>query len=374
MVEYHAVLHDRQQNSVIQSSEHSVHGSEHLRIRQLLDSWNWDDLQLVCQIARSSSLRKATNLTGLSINTIRSRLRRLELSLGTIIFERSHDGIILTSDGAKVLQFALEMQTLRSSHSLKRGNDIVVKPGEVSICCSEGIGEFWLMSHLLELDSQLPNHIISFRSEFDQTKIHSGDHDIRIGFLLPEKSNFICKKLSSIHCILYASPEYIAKRGNPQSLDDLDGHAYVAQVGPGLEADAIKLFVGSMTADKLVTLRVNTSVSLYHAVANGFAVAALPTFASAMSRHVVPLSLPVRLKFDLWLSFNPAARDSVPVRTTIDWLQKCFDPKIYPWFSDRFVHPDEFGATLNHLNRVDELDHMISALNQSGMPKTEPSI
>jgi hypothetical protein len=76
---------------------------------------------------------------------------------------------------------------------------------------------------------------------------------------------------------------------------------------------------------------------------------------------VVPLDLPINLKFDLWLSYNYAARHSAPVRATIDWLRRSFDPIRYPWFMEEFVHPDHFGTPFNDSQVVPIFDHIIDA-------------
>jgi DNA-binding transcriptional LysR family regulator len=374
MVEFHAVLNGRRRSRAIQNSEQGVQPVEHRLLKQRVHDLDWNDLDLICQIAQSTSLRHAAKIAKLSVNTIRARVERLESAIGTPVFFRHHDGISLTSSGVEVLKFALEVQSLRSALQRELEAERRHASDQISICCSEGVNEFWLMSMLAKLRNELDGRVISLSSQVDQQKIHNDDYDIRLGFSRPNDLNMVISKVATVHCILFASPEYIASYGAPESLDDLKGHAYVAQVAPGIEDNAINLFVGSTMADELVALKVNTSVSLYHAVANGTAIAALPTFASVMSRHVVPLDLPVRLKFDLWLSFNRSARKSLSIRTVIDWVRKCFDPDLYPWFADRFVHPRDFGPYLHNVNRRDEFDHLIVALHQTNTPETEAPI
>jgi DNA-binding transcriptional LysR family regulator len=374
MVEFHAVLHGQRKSGVIQKSEQGVQAVEHRSMKERVNGLDWNDLDLLCHMAKSTSLRHAAKSTNLSVNTIRSRLERLETGVGATIFHRSHDGIQLSSQGIDILNFALEIQTLRGAIQQESEYIAGVESDEISICCSEGLSEFWLMSMLPKLQSELPKHIIAIRSEVDQEKIHDTKYDVRVGFMRPNDLNMMISKIASVHCILFASPDYIAANGMPRSFDDLSGHAYVAQVAPGIESKAVNLFVGESAAAEILSLRVNTSVSLYHAVANSTAIAALPTFASAMSRHVVPVDLPLQLKFDLWLSFNRSARKSLPVRTAIDWVRKCFDPELYPWFADRFVHPKDFDPNITRVGRKDEFDHMIGALHQTGAPKTETSI
>ncbi len=89
-------------------------------------------------------------------------------------------------------------------------------------------------------------------------------------------------------------------------------------------------------------IRSNSALSVYWAVVNGAGIAALPTYARAVSKHLIPLDVPLPLRFDLWYYFHAEARHSPAVRATIDWLKTAFDPELYPWFSDQFVHPSDF--------------------------------
>lgn len=338
----------------IQKTERGVQKTEHTLSKSRVDALHWDDLDFLRGAAAAASLRQAATKLGVSVNTVRSRIDRLESALGTILFDRSRDGFVLTVDGVDVLDVAVEMQILRGKLDVGAGNNIVVKHGEISISCSEGIGEFWLTPHLIRLNERLPDYLVSLVNNFDQGRIHSRDFDLSVGFERPTDPDAIVTKLATLHFILFASPDYILKYGNPTSFDDLDGHSYVAHVAPGIQSDALGLFVGSLGAVNLTSLKVNTSFSLYRAIANGTAIGALPTYIPAISKQVVALDLPVQLKFELWLSFGRTSKESKPVREAIDWLRACFDPELYPWFADKFVHPRDYVTKLDAIHHIDD--------------------
>ena len=340
---------------VIQKIERGVQKTEQRLSKKRVDALHWDDLDFLRGAAATASLRQAAIKLGVSVNTVRSRITRLENALGTILFDRSRDGFFLTVDGIDVLDVAVEMQMLRGKLETGGGNNIVVNHGEISISCSEGIGEFWLTPNLPALNAKLPDYLVSLVNDFDQDRIHSREFDLSIGFARPSDPDTIVTKLATLHFILFASPHYLAKYGNPASFDDLEGHSYVAHVAPGIQSEALGLFVGSIGAVNLTALKVNTSFSLYRAIANGTAIGALPTYIPAISKRVVALDLPVQLKFDLWLSFGRSSKESQPVRAAIDWLRDCFNPDTYPWFADKFVHPRDFPAAQEGLGFVDDL-------------------
>lgn len=346
MVTKHLILDSGQKIGAIQNLERGVHLLEHRPVFNRLDLIHWDDLHLFRTVAAASSFRQAAVKLKTSVNTVRARVTRLEQSLGTILFARSRDGISLTADGIAILEVALEMQSLSSRLQSGAGNNVVVQQGELRISCSEGLGEFWLTPKLAELQDRLPGHIVSLQNDFDQNRIHSREYDICIGFAKPIDNDTIVTKLATLHLMMFASEQYLAKFGTPTSINDASDHRFILQNAPGVHSDVIDLFIGEDAAKRLVMAKVNTSHSLYWAIVNGVGIGALPTYARSISKRVRPLDLPIHLKFELWLSFDRSVQASQPVREAIDWLRGCFDPNLYPWFADDFIHPDNFEDKL----------------------------
>lgn len=359
MIIDHLALSSESESAGIQKTEQGVQKNERCRVKERISTLHWDDLDLLRGVSTATSLRQAAHRLSISVNTVRSRISRLEEALGTTIIDRSKDRLALTKSGVDVLDIALEMQMLRGRLESGAGNKSVLNEGEIAISCTEGIGEFWLSSFLPELRACLPHYVISLNNDFDQNRIHSQSCDISIGFNRPIDQNAIVRRLSTLHFIVFASPKYLTRAGNPKSLDDLDGHSFVSQVAPGLNYDAVELFVGAVKAESFVTMKVNTSFSLFRAIVNGEAMGVLPTYAAAICKDIVPLDLPVQLKFELWLSFNRASKNSIPVRQTISWLERCFDKDKFPWFSDKFIHPDDFSG---HTEKVTPLNDMTKSL------------
>lgn len=347
MVSNHLILGRAERKGVIQKSERGVQSSERLEISSRIEHVNWDDIRLFKAVASEQSFRKAALKLGVSVNTIRTRIQRLERSLGTILFARNNDGAALTSEGSAVLDVAIDMQSSSQRLPTDGGDKTVLENGELRICCSEGIGEFWLTPRLAELQDKVPGLMVSLTSDFDQSRIHSHKSDVRIGFMRPTEPEAVVMKLATLHFLLYASDEYLRRHGQPQSFEDAPSHKFVVQEAPGLHNGTMVLFVGEDLAKKLTVMKVNTSYSLYWAISRGLGIGALPTYVRAISRNVHPLDLPMQLKFDLWLSYAQSMRGSQPVRATIDWLKDCFDAQKYPWFADRFVHPNDFAESPN---------------------------
>jgi DNA-binding transcriptional LysR family regulator len=325
MVTNHLVLNSSQNFVDTQKKEQGVQQIEHNALFEKLDDVHWDDLNLIKTVAVVESFRQAALKLGCSVNTVRARVQRLEKALGATLFKRSREGISLSEDGVAILDVAMEMQSFSTRLQRGTGNNIVVQQGELRISCSEGIGSYWLTQRLSDLRERLPNHVVVLDNDFNQHRIHSSDYDIRIGFAKP------------------TDPDAMVM---PTSINDVADHRLVLLSAPGVKSDAVSLFFGEDGARQLVAAKFNTGHSLLGAIANGIGIGALPTYAGTISARLIPLDVPISLKFELWLSFDRSGANSLPVREAINWAHRCFDQARYPWFADDFIHPHDFEDQL----------------------------
>jgi DNA-binding transcriptional LysR family regulator len=346
MVTNHLVLNSRQKFVDMQKKEQGVQQLEHPVLYGRLGGVHWDDLHLIKTVALVKSFRQAAIKLGCSVNTVRARVQRLEKALGTTLFKRSREGISLSEDGLIILDVAMEMQSFSTRLQRGTGNNIVVQQGELRISCSEGVGSYWLTPRLSDLLERLPSHIVVLDNDFDQNRIHSTDYDIRIGFAKPTDPDAIIKRLATVHQMLFASEAYLATYGMPSSINEVRDHRLVLLNAPGVKSDAVSLFFGEDGARKLISAKFNTGHSLLGSIINGIGIGALPTYAGAISERLIPVDVPVSLKFELWLSFDRSGANSQPVREAINWAHRCFDPLRYPWFADEFIHPRDFEDQL----------------------------
>lgn len=330
---------------MLQISEYSVQGAEQAVLSDLLDKVNWHDLNMMRQVAEAPSLRKASLALGVSVNTIRARLGRLEAALGTVLFARTRHGLRITAEGRTVLKISHDMRHIGAHLPAGRGNRVLTAEGEVRVCASEGVGTFWLTPRLPGLKLALPDHLVTLDCSSDQQRVSLEGYDVAVGFQKPENMDVVCARIATLHVMLFASDAYLRLRGTPTSFDDIEGHAFVQQDSPGLNPHSINCFLGEEAIRRLMAYKVNSSFSHYWAVVTGLGIGAMPTYARIITRRVRPVELPFRMRFELWMSYRREARHSQPVRKVVDWLRDSFDPARYPWFADYFIHPDSFMAT-----------------------------
>lgn len=309
---------------------------------QLLAHARWDDLRAFLDVANAASFRAAATALKISVNTVRAKMDRLEQAVGTSLFERSPEGLKLTSEGARLKPIVLKMHSDASSDAAGTRPYRLVEPGEIRIGASEALGSGWLTPKILELQAQFPELTVTLLCDYDIQSERSAELDVGILWHRPKNPDLIVARLATLHFMPFASRAYIAKFGAPATMDDLLNHRYIEQVAPGVKSSLLDQMVGSDRPIGFLPLRTNSSLALFWAVATGAGIAWMPTYSMAVTRQLVPIDLPFQLKFDIFYYYHPEAADTPPVRATINWLKSIFDPKPYPWFRQEFVHPDDF--------------------------------
>jgi DNA-binding transcriptional LysR family regulator len=344
--------------SPVQYSERGVQAVQR-RLIARLKKLNWDDIKFLAQVSDHRSLRRAAKALTISVNTVRARLDRLEFALDCVVFYRSVSGLRLTSEGESVVSLARSMRQVADGFELTSPNSKIQPTSEVRLICSEGLSTFWLMPKLSALESKIPTCSIQLSAELDQGKIHDRAYDVSIGFERPRDPDCVASRLGTLHMMLFCSDDYVARNGEPKSIEDLQSHRFIEQVGQSLNAQLADFVLGEKLSENITKLTVNSSFALYSAIANNLGIGALPTYVRSVSKRIRPLDLPVRLRFDIWLSYDPRMKERPATRACIDWVKACFDTSQHPWFSDRFIHPNAISNPFDDSQVLPIFDRMI---------------
>jgi molybdate transport repressor ModE-like protein len=325
----------------IQSSAQGVQARDTAEVARL-GGLRWDDLKLLLEVAEVKSLRAAARQAGCSVNTIRSRIERLEEIGGATLLHRSRGGISLTDAGVRLVEMAREMRGTVATSGPAASDAVLIQRGELRIGCSEGIGSLWLTPRLLELQAHNPGLTVHLQSDYNYARDRSREVDVGVTFAEPRDLDLVSGKLGYLHVMLFSSEAYLREHGTPATLDEMRFHKFIEQVAPGINSSIRDFFVGQELPAGFIPIRTNSSIAVFWATVNGAGIAALPTYGRAISRKLIPVNLPVQLRFPMWYFFHSSARKSKPVVDAVQWLKAAFDAERYPWFAEEFVHPDDF--------------------------------
>ena len=327
-----------------------------------LDKLSWDNLRLLLAVADAGSFRAVASTAGVSLNTIRTKIERLERQIGGVLLKRSVEGVQLTQDGSELASIAREMRALgRSAERVQRGAQ-AQRNTQVRITATEGIGTFWLVPRLVDFQIANPDVRIDLTCDMAPPDVLFRDTDIAIQLTRPTSPDLMVQRIATLHLMPFAAESYLRVHGVPESLADAAQHRLVWQVADQVESDLLPLFIDSGLAEHLISVQTNTSSSHFGAIARGAGIGFLPTYVRALSRSVRPIDIGVCLRRDVFLVHHADSVRFPEVRRALDWLRGAFDKEQFPWFADEFVHPNEFETRFNDNAIINLFEGYIAAL------------
>lgn len=183
-----------------------------------------DDLKFFKRVAELGSLSAAGREFGLSPSAASSRVSNLEKELGTQLFARTTRRTGLTEAGQIFLRHAsAAVEELAQAQRLIDAAEDSPR-GTLKISSNVFFGRKHILPYLAEYRQLYPD----VRLEVDMTDrivdlVEEG-YDLGVrGGLLPD-SSLLARKLGGNERVLCASPDYLARRGEPQCPADLANH------------------------------------------------------------------------------------------------------------------------------------------------------
>ncbi|MGF6574984.1 DNA-binding transcriptional LysR family regulator [Paraburkholderia sp. GAS333] len=183
------------------------------------------DLQLFVEASTLGSLSAAGRKLGLSPAAASARLGKLEAVLRTRLFDRTTRQLRLTDEGRVYLQHCqIALQALADAEvALEIGRTSV--QGKLRISASTDFGRNLLGDWLDEFTRTHPQVRIALTLTDSLSNLVQDDIDLAIRFGVPDTSSgLIARQLAPNWRVLCASPDYLARNGEPGTPDDLAGH------------------------------------------------------------------------------------------------------------------------------------------------------
>lgn len=306
-----------------------------------LNDLSWDDIRIFLACSKEKSFRKAADNLGISSSTVVRRIGQLEGNLNVRLFDRLPEGITITEEALTIKSSAEQMESslLNLLHS-QSYRDTSLK-GQVSISITEGLGTYWLIPRLVSFQKQFPNLTLNVQCSTKNVDVLRLESDFAIQFQRPTNPDVIITKLGQLHTYPFASKDYIARKGTPTKKEDLKNHKFILQISNLDEEKYLANFLGVENIDDIVALKTNSSTTLFYAIERGAGIGVIPTYATALNAPVVPLDCDLQNKLDIWLTYHPSVKKTPRKAMIIEWIKSIFNPRVYPWFSEQFIHPEE---------------------------------
>jgi DNA-binding transcriptional LysR family regulator len=253
--------------------------SEVARQKHIMD---WDKLRIFHAVAEAGSFTHAGDALNLSQSAISRQVSALEDTLRTQLFHRHARGLILTEQGEMLYRTAHEVfgKVAMAEALLTDAKD---KPsGELKVTTTVGLGSTWLTPRIREFLEMYPDITFNLIVADHELDLSMREADVAIRMRKPTQPELIQRKLMETNHHIYASPDYIKRRGNPTQLSDLTQHDIIiyGEEAPSTIANVNWLLelASKQGSDVRPILKVNNIYGLLLAVESGLGIASLPDY------------------------------------------------------------------------------------------------
>lgn len=243
---------------------------------------DWDKLKTFHAAADTGSLTAAAEKVGLSQSAVSRQIAALEDDLGVPLFHRHARGLILTGPGKVLQQSTGQMATIAAvaESNLKDARD---RPqGELIVTAPVGFGATWLAPRLGGFMDAYPDVTLRLLLDDRELDLTTLEAECAIRLWEATHADLVQRKLMSVTTSLYASPDYLGRKGVPRTPEDLNSHriiAYGARSGDPMKVLDFSLTLGREDGKpRTPDLAINNISAVVKAVSAGLGIGGLPDY------------------------------------------------------------------------------------------------
>lgn len=236
------------------------------------------ELKTFVKVVQTGSFTRAAESLGTQKAHLSRVITQLEKKLGVRLLERTTRSLSLTEVGREIFERAVGILGAVEDAQRAAQKTQAQPRGVLKLTCGVEFGMISVSRWVAEYLQQYSQ--VQIKADFTGRLVdlvHEGfDLAIRVGNL-PD-SSLAARKLGDLSYGLFASPEYLARRGAPAAPQDLAAHDQLAFSG-GARPQTWHLRSGGqeVAVDVTARLLVNNSFAVRDAVEQGLGIAQLPT-------------------------------------------------------------------------------------------------
>jgi DNA-binding transcriptional LysR family regulator len=239
-----------------------------------------DCMRLFVRVVETGSFTKAAERASVTTPQVSRAIGELESRLRTRLLNRTTRRVSLTEAGQRYLERAVAILSYVEEAEAE-ATDARTKPwGKLRIHATLSFGQHYMPPVIAEYHLQFPDVATELVLAQRMPDIVEERYDICVAVTrqLPD-SSMIANRIGTTHVVLCASPEYLAQRGVPASIEDLRQHTCLHLTLPDVPAGRWPLEgpEGVVVHEfEQVPFQVNSAEALEGAIAAGMGIGPLP--------------------------------------------------------------------------------------------------
>lgn len=279
----------------------------------------WDDFRLIKAVSDARGLPAAAAQIGVNHSTVFRRLKQIEDTLGTTLFERHRTGYVLTPAGEEMVALATRLDEEITAVGRKLAGREPAPAGELRITTPDSLLIHLLMPMLASFRERYPEVRLDVVLSNQALNLSKRDADVAIRATDQPPENLVGRRVARIAWALYGRAADFPEPGDVDE-EELKQRNWVS-LGDGLGALKAVRFVQENIAPERVAYKINTVLGLAEAVEAGIGIGHLPCLIGDARPSLVRLAPPdPDYSADLWLLTHPDLRQSPRVRAFLGYL------------------------------------------------------
>ena len=192
----------------------------HFRMDWRSVTFDWNRARAFLVTAEEGSLSAAARALGVAQPTLGRQVAALERELGVTLFQRVGRGLVLTASGLELMEHVRVMGNAASLMSLTASGQSQSIEGAICISATEAYAAFLLPPIVEKLRHSAPGITIEIVASNAVSDLRRREADIAIRHVRPTDQDLIAKRMPDEAAQLYATPAYLDRIGNPQTMAD----------------------------------------------------------------------------------------------------------------------------------------------------------
>mgnify|MGYP001815913770 FL=1 len=284
---------------------------------------NVEHLKLFVRLATTNNISRAGYELGVSPAVASSHISKLEAVLGVRLVHRTTRKVSLTEEGVAFLPHAEEVLSSVEAARASVGAGSASPRGTLRVTAPASFGRMHLMPALKAFLSRHPDLTMDIRFTDTIVDLVEGGFDIAIRNADLKDSALIARKLAPDNRIVCASPDYLAKFGEPATPHDLHNHQCINLMG--LESWVFDTTDGYLSIKTKGIFRTDYGEAVRDACVDGLGIAINSTWSAYQHLHRGELlqvlrDYPLVSDTAIWAVY-PSSRLLAPkVRAFIDYF------------------------------------------------------
>lgn len=280
----------------------------------------WELYRSFLGVLREGSLSGAARALGVAQPTVGRHIGALEKGLGLALFTRSPTGLLPTEAALALRTHAEAMESTAAAlerTAASQGDGI---RGVVRITASDMIGVEVLPPIVGRLHEEHPALKIELVLTNRVQDLLRREADIAVRMTSPRQESLIARRVGRIELGLHAARQYLARRGTPKSIADLEQHSIIGFDQPSAFIRSAGKSLPAFTRD-LFSLRTDNDLAQLAMIRCGAGIGMCQVpLARRDAALVRVLPRQVSLPLETWITMHEDLRTRPGCRVTFEAL------------------------------------------------------